>query len=664
METGSTACCRDCPDACTLQAHVENGRLVALKGSPADPTTRGFVCPRTARFPQRQHSPQRLLNPLLRSPRGELEPVPWETALEVAAERLLEIRQRYGSEAVLHYRSGGAMGYLKSLTSVFFEQFGPTAVKRGDICSGAGEWAQEQDFGISDSSDPEDLLNARLIVIWGKNVHTSSVHLLPILLEAKRRGAVLVGLDPVPTKAASLCHLFLTPRPGTDAQVALALVSYLEQRGRLDPEAPAYCANLEPFLRMAHAVSVEERFRRADISPTDGFRLAELYDELRPSSILVGWGAPRRSNGAATVRCLDALAAVSGNIGRPGACVSFYHGRRRSFSRRYLPPEPEPPRTFSEARLGAELEAADPPVRAIWITAGNPVAMLPDGRRVARELERADFTVVVETHHTDTTRCADLVLPTLTMVEDDDVMGAYGNHFLRASKPVMEPPGQARHELWIHRELARRVGLEGLLDGTPQEWKERLLVPEVDRALFRGVAVRQPGAPHVVFSGRRFPTADGKVDLITSEPSHPGSSVRPTPSTHPVSTDTASTDETFPFRLMALSHPDSQCSQWSVEPPSVPLARISERADPRWRSGQRVRLESRKGGLEVLLQRERGLHPELVVLPKGGSRLFGGWCPNDLIEAHETDSGGGACFYEEPVRMVALTEPSAGPEAD
>ena len=113
-------------------------------------------------------------------------------------------------------------------------------------------------------------------------------------------------------------------------------------------------------------------------------------------------------------------------------------------------------------------------------------------------------------------------------------------------------------------------------------------------------------------------------------------------------------EEEYPFRLMAVSHPDAQSSQWSVEPPTRPIAQISDQAPEAWEDGAVARLESRKAGFEVILARVPGLHPELVVLPKGGSGLFGGWCPNDLIEAVETDHGGGASFYDEPVRLVEV----------
>ena len=634
-----TACNRDCPDACTLEAEVVEGKLISLKGSHDDPITKGFLCPRTTRFVDRQESPDRLSQPMLRRKKDsdEFVPVSWSEALDLAAEKLLAAKAEYGPESIFHYLSGGSLGYLKALTNVCFQQLGPCTVKRGDICSGAGEWAQEQDFGISDSSEAEDLLNAKLILIWGKNVHTSSVHLLPILLEAKKRGAVLVCIDPAPTKSARISHLALCPRPGTDAQIALALVSYLADRNRLDPEAESYCNNLPEFLQMARSVSFEERMQRAGVPLEQGLELARLYDELSPSSLLVGWGAPRRSNGAETVRALDALTAISGNIGRPGSCTSFYFQRRRSFNKAGLPAHQPPPRTLSEPRLGVELEQANPKVRVAWITAGNPAAMLPDAERVARELRKIDFTVVVDTHWTDTCEVADLVLPTLTLVEDEDVMGAYGNTYLRSSQPVVEPFGESRHELWIHQQLAQRLGFGELLEGTPAEWKDRLLKPEVDRAVFEGRPVVQPGAPKVLFEGRRFLTPDGKANLMTQEPALPEES-----------------PEGFPFRLMAVSHPDSQSSQWSLSPPELPTARISSGADPSLQDGEVYRIESTRGGFLVRVRREDGLHPEVLVLPKGGSGVYGGWCPNALIEAKETDFGEGACFYEEPVRLLRV----------
>src|SRR5262245_34831232 len=244
-----TACNRDCPDACSLLVTVRDGRGVALRGDPDDPVTRGFLCERTSRFLTRQYDPQRLTKPLLR--RGgatgaarfdqPLQEIGWDEALDIAAERLRRIRDESGPAAILHYRSGGSLGLLKPVADYLFERFGPVTMKHGDICSGASEAAQALDFGVPESNDLFDTLNSKLIVLWGKNPHTSSVHALPILREAKARGCMVVGLDPVRTRAAELCELFLRPRPGADFWLAMGLARWLFDHNLTDPEAPGWC---------------------------------------------------------------------------------------------------------------------------------------------------------------------------------------------------------------------------------------------------------------------------------------------------------------------------------------------------------------------------------------------------------------------------------------
>ena len=93
----------------------------------------------------------------------------WEEAFDAAARRLLAIREESGPAAILHYRSGGSMGMVKFVTDYFFELLGPVTVKRGDICSGAGDAAQETDFGEEEAHDLFDLLSAKNILLWGKN---------------------------------------------------------------------------------------------------------------------------------------------------------------------------------------------------------------------------------------------------------------------------------------------------------------------------------------------------------------------------------------------------------------------------------------------------------------------------------------------------------------
>jgi len=429
VETHRTVCNRDCPDACGLIATVEDGKLVKLGGDPDHPVTQGFICYRTSKFPEAQNSKERLTKPLMRRGKDFVE-IGWDEALGTIADRLLAIRAESGPAAVLHYRSGGSLGIVKSVVDYFWELFGPVTVKRGDICSGGGDAAQEADFGEEESHDLFDLVNARNIILWGKNPNVSNIHLLPILRKAKKSGAKILLIDPVRHKAEKVADRTILVRPGGDFDLAMGAAALLFARGQTDPAAPSYCDDFGTFRALALSRSPEAWAGAADVSLEDLEAVASALAE-KPCSIQVGWGMGRRMNGSGIVRALDALGGVSGNIGIPGGGVSFYFKRRGAFDTSFL--SKRYPRTLAEPLLGPGiLEAKDPPVRAVWVTAGNPVAMLPEAGTVARALETRELVVVVDPFLTDTGRRAHFVLPTTTLVEDDDLLGAYGHHWLGA----------------------------------------------------------------------------------------------------------------------------------------------------------------------------------------------------------------------------------------
>ncbi|MBT9582689.1 molybdopterin-dependent oxidoreductase [bacterium] len=637
MLTKTTACSRDCPDTCTLVVEVdEAGKATKLRGSADDPVTQGFLCERTSRFLDRQNSPERFTTPMWRAHKGAaLEPVSWEFAMDLCAQRLLQCREQSGAASIMHYRSGGSLGLLKQISELLFETFGPVTLKRGDICSGAGEAAQELDFGVCDSHDLFDIQHSKHIFLWGKNIHTMGPHLLPLLMKAKQAGAKLYGIDPVRTRQSGLVDHFIQPNPGCDFALAMA-ISWTVLEHPPQPHPQTYCDHYEAFGKMVRARSQQEW---ADIAGVCLAQVKVLADALcdQPACIQVGWGLGRRRNGGATIRALDALAAISGNLGIAGGGVSYYFRRRGAYDCLQLGGLDVAPRSFSEACLGQEMLAAkEPLVRFLWVTAGNPASMLPDSESVRRAFAQVETVVVVDTHPTDTTDLADLVLPTLTLLEDDDLLGAYGNHYLRVSQPAVAPPGEARHELWIWQQMASRLGLGDLLEGTPQDWKQRMMgrlngVGVGLENLARG-PVLNPFAEKLLFADRHFPTPNGKMQLVFQEPSFP------------------STNGDFPLLLAAFSTPKAQASQWSVAPPAIPVARVHPSSAGGLQHGQTARLETRLGGLTVQVQCDKSLHPRLVLLDKGGMLRLGG-SPNSLLPAHETDIGGGASYYDEPARL-------------
>ena len=634
-----TTCNRDCPDACGIVATVEDGRVVKIQGDPDHPVTQGFLCYRTSRFLERQYDPDRVLTPLIRR-NGDFRKAGWDEALDLIAERMLRIKSESGGGAILHYRSGGTLGIMKFLNDRFFELFGPCAVKSGDICSGAGDVAQLTDFGEEDSNDLFDLLNAKTIVLWGKNPHVSSVHLLPVLKDASARGARIVTIDPVRHRGADLAATYVQPRPGGDIALALGIARRLFETGKADAAAASYCDHLDAFRALASSRTLAAWATLADVTVDELVKVADLYAD-GPSAILVGWGMQRKTNGSATVRMLDALGAISGNLGVSGGGVSFYFKRRAAFDTTFGGNRPEPPRHIVEPLLGRQiLDASDPPVRMVWVTAGNPVAMLPDSLTVKRALETRELTVVVDAFLTDTARAAHVVLPTTTMLEDDDLVGAYGHHWLGEVRPVVSAPGEVKTDYAIVQALAARLGLAASFTDDAETWKRRFLGRVADKGAsldaIRGGAVRNPLAPAVLFADRKFKTATGRVNLI-----------------HEVDPEPARPTAERPLLLMAFSTEKAQSSQWAHprQPEGPAVATLHPEAAAGLDDGAIARIESEVGAMDVRLKFDARQRRDVVLMAKGGW-LRDGRCANTLVPAVATDAGGGAVYYDTPVRIV------------
>jgi len=634
-----TLCNRDCPDTCGIIATLENGRVTQLQGDKEHPVTRGFLCHRTNQFLNLQYSPDRILSPLIRRGSG-FEPASWTEAMDLIAERLLAIRAESGAASILHYRSAGGMGFVKHATSYFFELFGPVTDKQGDICSGAGEWAQISDFGDYDANDASDLLHAKEILIWGRNIHVSWPHLLPELRAAKAKGTQLTLIDPVHHRTAELCQRHWQPRPGGDFALAMGVARVLFERGWVHPDAGQWCDHLDGFRALAESRSLAEWCGEADLPVDAAEDLAQRLHQ-GPTTILVGWGMGRKLNGGGSVRALDALGAITGNVGIPGGSVNFEIKRRRPFDLSFV--RGNAPRRLTEPLLGQEILAAkDPPIRAVWITAGNPVAMLPDSRTTAHALATRDFVVVVDNFLTDTAEHAHVILPTTTLLEDDDLLGSYGHHYVGVSQPVVERPPNVRSDLEIIQMLAERTGLASELAGDVRTWKRRILAGKLAPAgatlerLEQG-PMRNPLATTMVWKDRRFATPNGRAQLMREAPP---------PAARPTSE--------FPLLLLSVSSEKSQASQWSRTPEAPLVVTVHPLAACGIADGALGRLESAIGSMTVRVRHDAQQRRDVALVPKGGS-LRRGMCANALIRARLSDQGMGAALYDELVRLMPLT---------
>ena len=636
-----TACTRDCPDACGIIATVEDNRVVRIQGDPEHPITQGFLCKRTSRFLRRQYDPDRITQPMIRRDKksdATWEPVSLEAALDLAAERLLHFRDNFGPASIMNYRCGGSMGIMKATTDYFFQEFGPVTIKSGDVCAGAGDAAQEIDFGIVDSHDVFDLYNSNTILIWGKNVYCSHVHLLPVLKKAKSQGCTLILIDPVKHRTASLCDEYVQVRPGGDMALAFGMARWLLDHEHWDSNAQNYCDHFVEYRSVVLSKSVKEWSELAGIDSAQLSQLASAYGQ-GPSAILVGWGMQRRRHGCASIRAIDALTAVSGNLGISGGGVSFYFPRRSAFNTSFVD-DSLAPRRIPEPLFGPGIEAAKGPrIEMVWVTAGNPVAMIPDSKTIQRALMDR-FTVVVDCFMTDTAQCADIFLPTTTMLEEDDFVGAYGHHYLNEVKPVVRPPEGVLTDYQILQEIAKRVGIGGWFNDDTATWKHRLFADLRQQGFsleqLQTAPIKNPAASKVLFADRKFPTSSGKVNLI-----------------HDFNSSSQIVDE-FPLKLMAISTADAQGSQWSAEAQTgKATVVVHPEAANGFNAGDLVRLTSDLDSIEVYVDFDAEQRTDIAIMNKGGW-LSEGRCANVLTRAELTDKGECAVYYDTPVRLEAI----------
>src|ERR1700733_3513020 len=221
------ACPHDCPDTCALEVHVRDGIAVKVTGSSGHGPTAGVLCTKVARYTERTYHPDRLLYPMRRIGKkgeGGFGGISWEEATSTIAGRLRPLAAD-NPEQILPYSYAGTMGLVQgdSMSMRFFHKLGASFLDR-TICASAGTAGHEITLGSRIGVDVELVDQAKLIIFWGANAITSTVHFWARAQEAKRRGATLVAIDPYRSLTAEKCHRHIALLPGTDSALALGLM--------------------------------------------------------------------------------------------------------------------------------------------------------------------------------------------------------------------------------------------------------------------------------------------------------------------------------------------------------------------------------------------------------------------------------------------------------
>ena len=659
-----TACPLDCPDGCSLNVTVQDGRITAIDGSKANPITDGYICAKVRRFGERVYGADRLLYPAVRKgPKGagaRFERVPWDDALSLVADRMRTARETWGGESILPYSYGGSNGLLTQDTgdATLFRRLGASRLAR-TVCAAPTGAANGALYGKMPSVTYEDYPEARLIVLWGVNPSASGIHMVPYLREAQRRGAKLVVIDPRTTTLARQADLHLPLRPGTDLTIALAIHRHLFENGLADLAfLEAHTHNAERLREKALRWTFERAAAEADVPVELVARLADWYATSSPALIRCGWGQERNRNGGNSSLAILALPAVGGKFCVRGGGYAMSNTEAWGIQRTWIGAAEPSTRRINMNQLGRVLTEADPPVKALFVYNSNAAATSPDQRRILRGLEREDlFTVVFEQVMTDTAHYADVLLPATTFLEGYDIARAYGPIGLRLARPVIEAVGEARSNADVFGELSRLLNLNE--DAEPVGELEEMLDVFSKMPPVIGDALRDHGAAIPPYGGRPVQfvdvmprTSDAKVDLFPAalDREAPAGlySYRPDPATpeFPLSLISPASERTISSTLSELSRPEVRL-----------LMHPSDAASRHLHDGAAVRVFNALGEVRCNLQVGAWIRPGIVSLPKGLWRRHtaNGYTANALVPDTLTDLGGGACFNDARVEVEAVT---------
>jgi len=555
-------CAHDCPDMCSLIAHVDNGKVVRVQGDPDHPYTAGFACGKVNRDADLVNSPERIATPLRRSgPKGlgQFTPISWDDALDEIATRWKAIIAESGPEAILGYAYSAHQGLMnRGLVGGLFHALGTSRLQAGTVCDTCCETAWDMTVGPVGGADPESVVHSDLVVSWGADLAATNVHFWALAeAQKKQRGMPIVVIDPRRTRSAKAADLYLPIRIGTDAALALGVMHILVRDGLANRDYIAqHTLGFDKVERDVLPRFTPERTAEiTGLSVADIEKFAAMYGKAKAALIRLGEGMTRLVNGGQALRTVVLLPGVTGHYAAKGggallltaaSCDLNYAAVRK-------PSGPATARLVNHLRLGEELlNMKDPPLRALYISANNPAVTCPEVHKVQKGLSREDlFTVVHDPFMTDTARYADIVLPAASYLETDDLYRAYGAYWMQWGQKAAEPAGEARSNFHVAQALAQRMGVtDRIFTLTPREAAEELLKGATGPAAKADPQKLFAGEPHHIahdWQGQPFKTPSGKLEFYSEQLAKQG--VSPIPDWQPDPIEEADAKK-WPLRLL------------------------------------------------------------------------------------------------------------------
>lgn len=560
--------CPYCGVGCQVSYHIKDDNILFATGRDG-PANRGRLCVKGRfGFDYARH-PDRLTRPLVRKdgvakdvsildddPLSQFREASWEEALDRAAAGLELALEAHGGSALAGF--GSAKGSNEE--AYLFQKLMRTGLKSNNVdhctrlCHASSVAALMEGIGSSAVTAPfTDAEKADVIVVIGARPTQNHPVAATYIKDAQCRGAKLIVMDPRGQALSRHADYMLRFTPGADVALLNAILYVIVDERLADMDYIAeFVEGFEAFAEHILAYSPEKMAPKCGIDADTIRDVARTFAHAEKAMIFWGMGVAQHAHGTDNARCLIALALLTGNVGREGTGLHPLRGQnnvqgasdaglipmvlpdytnlgddqgRKRFEDAWGQAiDPEPGLTVVEI-MNAAL-ARD--IRAMYIVGENPAMSDPDLNKTRRALVALDHLIVQDIFLTETAAFADVVLPATSFYEKTGTF-TNSNRQVQLGRKVLEPPGDAREDLWIVQEIAKRLGLDWAYDDAEHVFEEmRTLMPshagisherlQVEDCITYPCSDETDPGKAVLF-GAGFPTPTGKGKLV---PAHPG----------------------------------------------------------------------------------------------------------------------------------------------
>jgi len=497
---------------------------------------RGRLCVKGDAIPEFVRAEERLKYPMKRTTNG-FKRISWDEALGLAAEKLGEIRSKYGPLSLARCIGAPVSYQCRDGFAQFMGEYGsPNMTGAGNLCMVPRVTAFIAVTGETRAEPDYDSTN--LVLYWGANPVASERFgsysaydgMRRILSSLKKRGVKIIAIDPFRTGTVKQADEWVQIRPGSDAALGLAMIHVIIAENLYDRSfVETYTTGFEALKEHVKEFSPKWAESYTGIQEKRIAELARTYATARPAAIYEGNGLDMYANGVEAVRTVAMLISLTGNLDVPGGNVFMPFAPQSRLPTKPLPMEKSlwrekfpvyrevPFTALKEAVLGGEESRP----RALIVHHSNPVLVQANERRTRKAMERMDFIIASEIFPTATSEMADLVLP---IASDFETFGyrAYSSvhgGFLALARPIAPPVGESRPVFEVEYELAERMGLhQDYPFRDTMGWLQFMIRPsgvDFERISEEQIVYATEPVQYRKFIGSGFNTPSGKVEFYS-----------------------------------------------------------------------------------------------------------------------------------------------------